>query len=84
MHELEIGSKSWRSQSDSESPKGQFRKSGGAWACWGRVGRQLRAILGTKGGRGGVSRGRDQSEGSWGVVWVGCCLPEEGTSMGKG
>ena len=66
MRELEMGSESWRSQSDSASPKGQFRESGGAWACWGRVRQQLRAIPGTKGGRGGVSRGRDQSEGGWG------------------
>lgn len=57
---------SCRSHSNSVSPEGQFRESGGAWASWGRDGQQLIAILGAKGGRGGVSRGRDWSEDSWG------------------
>lgn len=68
VRELEMGSESWRSQSNSVSPKGQVRESGGAWACWGRVGQQLRAILSTKGGRE-VLVGVDQSEGSWGLLF---------------
>lgn len=68
---LEMGSKSQRSQNDSASPKGQFRESGGAWACWGRVEQQLKAILDTKGGRevlaGAETRVRAAGEGCLGV-----------------